>query len=45
MCFVGNTIDPAKGYRLFRGREPKVDSLLRARGFPVSNEVKIESKN
>lgn len=42
---VGNTIDPAKGYRLFRGREPKVDSLLRARGFPVPNEVKIESKN
>ena len=32
---VGNTIDPADGFRLFRGREPKVDALMIERGFPV----------
>lgn len=41
---VGNTMDPAEGYKLFRGREPKVDALLRARGFPVPSDVKIETK-
>lgn len=30
---VGNTIDPAKGYRAFRGREPSVAALMRDRGF------------
>ncbi|MEP7148405.1 MAG: M3 family metallopeptidase [Acidobacteriota bacterium] len=33
---VGNTIDPAEGYRLFRGRDPKVEALMRKRGFPVT---------
>jgi len=33
---VGNTADPAVNYRKFRGRDPKVDALLRARGFPVT---------
>ena len=32
---VGNTIDPAEGYRQFRGRDPKIDALMRKRGFPV----------
>lgn len=32
---VGNTIDPAEGYRKFRGRDPKVEALMRKRGFPV----------
>jgi peptidyl-dipeptidase Dcp len=32
---VGNTIDPAEGYRLFRGHYPKVDALMKARGFPL----------
>lgn len=32
---VGNTVDPSDAFRSFRGREPKVDALLRARGFPV----------
>jgi peptidyl-dipeptidase Dcp len=41
---VGNTIDQAEGYRLFRGRDPKVDALLRARGFPVPNDIKVETK-
>jgi peptidyl-dipeptidase Dcp len=30
---VGNTIDPADGYRAFRGRDPKIDALMRKRGF------------
>ncbi len=32
---VGNTVDPASAYRAFRGRDPKVDAYLRAKGFPV----------
>jgi peptidyl-dipeptidase Dcp len=30
---VGNTIDPAIGYRQFRGRDPKVEALMKKRGF------------
>jgi peptidyl-dipeptidase Dcp len=30
---VGNTVDPAEGYRAFRGRDPKVDALMKKRGF------------
>jgi peptidyl-dipeptidase Dcp len=30
---VGDTIDPADGYRRFRGRDPQVEALLRTRGF------------
>ncbi len=33
---VGNTIDPAEGYRAFRGRDPKVEALMKKRGFPVA---------
>lgn len=32
---VGNTIDPADGYRAFRGRDPGTAALMRRRGFPV----------
>ena len=32
---VGNTIDPATGYRAFRGRDPKIDALMKHRGFPM----------
>jgi peptidyl-dipeptidase Dcp len=32
---VGNTIDPADGYRAFRGRDPGIAALMRKRGFPV----------
>jgi peptidyl-dipeptidase Dcp len=32
---VGNTIDPAEGYRLFRGKDPGIAALMRKRGFPV----------
>jgi peptidyl-dipeptidase Dcp len=31
----GNTIDPADGYRAFRGRDAGIDALMRKRGFPV----------
>jgi peptidyl-dipeptidase Dcp len=30
---VGNSVDPADAYRNFRGRDPRIDALLRARGF------------
>ncbi|HEX7150759.1 MAG TPA: M3 family metallopeptidase [Thermoanaerobaculia bacterium] len=33
---VGNTVDPAEGYRGFRGRDPKIDALMRKRGFPMA---------
>ncbi len=32
---VGNTIDPAEGFRRFRGRDVDTSALLRKRGFPV----------
>lgn len=30
---TGNTIDPAEEYKLYRGRDPKVEALMRKRGF------------
>jgi len=30
-----NSIDPAEAFRLFRGRDAKIEALLRDRGFPV----------
>lgn len=30
---AGNTTDPAEGYRAFRGRDPKIDALMKKRGF------------
>ena len=32
---VGDTIDPAEGFRRFRGRDVDTAALLRKRGFPV----------
>ncbi len=32
---IGNTIDPAEGYRAFRGKDPDTKALMRKRGFPV----------
>lgn len=32
---VGNTVDPEMGYRNFRGRDPKIDALMKKRGFPL----------
>jgi peptidyl-dipeptidase Dcp len=33
---VGNTVDPADAYRAFRGRDPRVDALMKKRGFAPS---------
>ena len=30
---LGNTVDPADAYREFRGRDPRVEALMRKRGF------------
>jgi peptidyl-dipeptidase Dcp len=30
---VGNTVDPADGYRAFRGRDPGTAALMKQRGF------------
>jgi peptidyl-dipeptidase Dcp len=32
---VGNTVDQAEAYRAFRGRDARIDALMRDRGFPV----------
>ena len=32
-----NAMDPAEAYRKFRGRDAKIEALMRDRGFPVSN--------
>ena len=34
---VGNTTDPAEGYRAFRGRDPKIDALMKKRGFAAKS--------
>jgi peptidyl-dipeptidase Dcp len=33
---AGNTVDPADGYRAFRGKDAGIDALMRKRGFPVA---------
>jgi len=33
-----NSMDPAEAYRLFRGRDAKMEALMRDRGFPVPAE-------
>jgi peptidyl-dipeptidase Dcp len=33
----GNSIDRAEAYRAFRGRDPKVEALLKNRGFPTGD--------
>jgi peptidyl-dipeptidase Dcp len=32
---VRNSVDPADAYRAFRGRDARIDALMRDRGFPV----------
>lgn len=34
---IGNTMDPADAYRAFRGRDPRIEGLMRKRGFPVDS--------
>ncbi|WP_452223217.1 M3 family metallopeptidase [Lacinutrix chionoecetis] len=33
-----NAMDPAEAYRKFRGRDAKIEALMRDRGFPVTTE-------
>ena len=35
---VGNTTDQGDAYRAFRGRNAKVDALMRAKGFPFTSK-------
>lgn len=35
---VGDTIDPADGYRAFRGKDPGTSALMKKRGFPVKKK-------
>ncbi|MCK8481618.1 M3 family metallopeptidase [Psychroserpens algicola] len=35
-----NSMDPAEAYRLFRGRDAKIEALMRDRGFPVPETTK-----
>ena len=35
---VGNTIDPAEAYRNFRGRDPRVEALMKKRGFSSASK-------
>lgn len=39
---VGNTIDPADGYRAFRGRDAEIDALMRKRGFAAAGTATVE---
>ncbi|MGQ8364432.1 M3 family metallopeptidase [Glaciecola sp. 1036] len=39
---VRNAMDPAEAYRKFRGRDAKVEALMRDRGFPVNQDDKSE---
>ena len=34
---AGNTIDQEEAYKLFRGKSPNVDALMRAKNFPLSS--------
>ena len=36
MFTVGDTIDPADGYRAFRGRDVDTSALMKKRGFAVT---------
>ena len=33
-----NAMDPAEAYRLFRGRDAKIEALMRDRGIPIPKE-------
>jgi peptidyl-dipeptidase Dcp len=39
-----NAMDPAEAYRLFRGRDAKIDALMRDRGFPVPEAKPVAGK-
>jgi peptidyl-dipeptidase Dcp len=41
---IGNTVDPAEGYKNFRGREPQTDALMKDRGFANPNDQVIQDE-
>ncbi len=41
---IGNTVDPAEAYRVFRGRDAGTAALMRERGFPVPETSKNKSE-
>ena len=41
---VGDTIDPAEGYRAFRGKDPDTGALMRKRGFARAGAAKATTK-
>ena len=41
---VGNTIDPAEGYRSFRGRDARIDALMQKRGFTTKDSKEAATK-
>jgi peptidyl-dipeptidase Dcp len=41
---VGNTVDPAEGYRSFRGRDAAIEALMKKRGFPVKDSKNGKSQ-
>jgi peptidyl-dipeptidase Dcp len=42
---VGDTVDPAEGYRGFRGRDPGTHALMVKRGFAKATPVKAKPKS
>ena len=36
-----NSMDPVEAYRLFRGRDAKIEALMRDRGFPVTQNKNL----
>src|SRR6266545_5732455 len=42
---VGNTVDPAEAYRSFRGRDPRVEALMKKRGFSATNVKTVPGNN
>jgi len=40
-----NSIDPAVAYRQFRGRDARIDALMRDRGFPVPKATTVAIKD
>ena len=38
-----NSIDPADAYRAFRGRDARIDALMRDRGFPVPEPARSQA--
>jgi len=41
---AGNTVDPAEGYRAFRGRDAGIGALMRHRGFPEPVQGAVQQR-